>query len=711
MPIQFYCQGCGQAFQVADQMAGQQARCKRCGAMVVVPAPSVAGLSPLAGPLGNPMLVKPASSSLPPIAWVAIGVGVAAVLMIVGGVVMNRLGRDEPRIAQNGHATNDGANAGGNADANGPRPGENPRGRAFEPAATPAQSTRQGEPASQFPPTTPSVENPPAAATTPEAASPPASTPVPTAAPSGTAPASSDSNSSKPGDKTTKPAGWGNSATPAELQIPFSDREGVTVGPPGCPVLVVGQNVWNLERGRIVQQLDEEYEGRGHTALSGDGRFFAAALKSPNQENTPVRVWDCTTGKAVFVVPGFPERYVDLLMFSDNKTLALAGRSTKDIQLWEAETGRQLKSVETPGERLDQGKLVFTPDGEYFATVARDKLVVIQTKTGKTAAVMGAPRAMERPGKAGQPAQPVRASSTDSMFVYAWLQAMRFSSDATELAAISTHPVPRLMCWNNRGKVVFDEPLLQLPRMAFWEHTLQWIPDRSAWLISGHILDRQSGRVVLGVRKKFAQDVRVYAIDKDRLLGAFPHSPSEMTLLQVPWKRIEESLKLLADGTPALLSPSSPVSVHVDLGETRGDQEETFRRIGEALSARLARDGIRVQSGQKTYFQLRFAEQTGDTLPIYQRQSPFDFRGSDTGQTATEAKGSLVLALYVQGENKPLWRDTIAASSARSFREEITDEAIRESMLQDLVQRIAELNIPYFIPATSEQLALPVVVQ
>jgi hypothetical protein len=39
MPIPAQCGQCGQRYQVPDQMAGKQAKCKKCGAIVVVPTP------------------------------------------------------------------------------------------------------------------------------------------------------------------------------------------------------------------------------------------------------------------------------------------------------------------------------------------------------------------------------------------------------------------------------------------------------------------------------------------------------------------------------------------------------------------------------------------------------------------------------------------------------------------------------------------------
>jgi hypothetical protein len=462
-----------------------------------------------------------------------------------------------------------------------------------------------------------------------------------------------------------------------------------------------------------VQTLAGEYEQRGITALSGDGRWFAAAMKSPNQQDTPVRVWDATTGKQALEVPGHPEHYADVIAFTRNKYLLIGGRDSSEVQVWDVETGKQAKTLQFPGSRLEKGKIAFTPDGQYFAAVADKELVVIKTATGKPAAVMGSPLSMERalPGQALPANVNRRPDPSDSVFVYAWLQDLEFAPDSQELAGISTHPKPRLLCWDNRGKLQLDEPLDQLPSMAFWEHEIQWLPDKSGWIISGNVFDRATKRIVFGVRKEFGKETKVHALDRDRLLGAFPHNPGELTAIQVPWDRIAASLKAMHEGADAILSPSTPVSINIQLTGLRGDQQETARAIGDALVQRLARDGVKVERGKATTFQIKFTESAGDQLPIYERQNPFDFRGHDTGRTATEAKGVLVIEMLVQGQNQPLWRDTLNASNSTSFREEINDATVRKSMLENLSRDIAELNVPYFIPKSEELLALPVVIQ
>ena len=71
MPIEFHCTGCRQQLRVSDESAGKNAKCPKCGTIVVVP--SAGGLLG-AAPSGYP------SESQPP--W---QVGEAAKLSGLGG--------------------------------------------------------------------------------------------------------------------------------------------------------------------------------------------------------------------------------------------------------------------------------------------------------------------------------------------------------------------------------------------------------------------------------------------------------------------------------------------------------------------------------------------------------------------------------------------------------------------------------------------------
>jgi WD40 repeat protein len=524
-------------------------------------------------------------------------------------------------------------------------------------------------------------------------------------------------------EKKEEPAAEADAAL--DVRIPVDGNSHVTFGPAGCPVIVCGNHVWNIRDGAIQVELDGKVEHNALTALSDDGKYFAAAMKSKNQEETPVCVWSTESGQKVCEIPGTPNRYADMIVFSRNKYLILGGRSSSDFRVWDIEEAKEGKPIDVKAKRIEQGKAAFSADGELFLAVVNDKLTLFRTATGKPVTVMSPPRRMVRGAApvASAPAavapKPVRGKPApipagdpfDAVFVYAWMQALKFSPDGTEIAAVSTHPNPRLIVWDTKGKLLFDEPLM-LPSMAFWEHSLQWLPDKSGWLVSGHIVDRESKRPVVGIRKVFGNDLRVWLYDTNHLIGSFPSNPAELQSYAIPWKEIRESIASMNDVNAALLAPSKSVSINIEFGgQLSGDANQTAAQIANALGERLKRDGIKVANGQKTTFHLRFSEQAGDTLPIYSRQSPFDFRGSDTGRTATERKGSLVVELTAEGQDAPLWRESLGASSARSFREDINDTSIRKTMIESLTRQIGELYLPYFIPKDESRLALPVVFQ
>ncbi len=44
----------------------------------------------------------------------------------------------------------------------------------------------------------------------------------------------------------------------------------------------------------------------------------------------------------------------------------------------------------------------------------------------------------------------------DAVFIYAWMQDIKFSPDGLEIAAISTHPIPRLIVCGMFRKLLFE---------------------------------------------------------------------------------------------------------------------------------------------------------------------------------------------------------------------------------------------------------------
>ncbi|MDB5309270.1 MAG: hypothetical protein JWO38_3472 [Gemmataceae bacterium] len=503
-------------------------------------------------------------------------------------------------------------------------------------------------------------------------------------------------------------AGWGEGS----VAVPFEPGAAVTFGPVGCPVAVVGLTVWDLKANKAVRKLAGPYEARGLRALSADGKYFAAGSKSPNQQDTAVAVWSTETGQRVLDVPGDKKALVDLLAISRNKYLLLGGRHNTQIDVWDVETGKVVKQLTVPDRRVESDKLAFTPDGKYFACIAHDKIVVTETATNKEVAVTEPPG----PGVPADPPAgpkgvvPKRSARFDAIFVFAWTRGLAFSPDGTELAAFSTHPSPRLLVWNTKGELVTDEPV-PMPRTISHRNTLEWLPDGSGWLVNGYLFDRASKRVVVSIRVPFASDVLPHLLDKDRVIGVFGEDRGRLQTVTIPWEKLNVSLKQMTAKAPSYLAPGEPVSVALELAGLRGDEADTRKILTDALTRRLARDGIPVGEGKSTVLRLKLAEEAGESLPIYERQSPFDFRGKDTGRKATEVKGAAVLELVAKGEDQPLWRGQLTAFSARSFKEEITDLAVRKSMLEHLGRQLSGMDMPYFIPKSKDVVALPAVVE
>jgi hypothetical protein len=487
------------------------------------------------------------------------------------------------------------------------------------------------------------------------------------------------------------------------LNTPVSHKRLPTFGPPGCQVCVVGADVIELKDLKTSATLEGDYESRGLRALSPTGKYFTAVNKTPNITETTVFVWATATGKKVLQIPPRAGQYVDVLEITDKHVL-VGGRHNNKIEVWDIEAGKPLRQLTVPDRRVEKDKIAFAPDGSYFACIAHDRVITTNANTGKRAATMAQPLTYLPNGGTRLSTGP------ESIFVFAWTNAIRYSPDGEFVAAYSTNPLPRLMCWDKKGKLVLDSPV-PMPHVVSHRTNLQWLPESKGWLINGYVFERESRRLLLSVRTPFATEVMPQLMDRDRVAGTFGEDPETLRSVVVPWDKLQDAVKKLNEKTPAFIAPYQSVSLDVSVGGARGDSDETQQFLTLALTQRLARDGVKVATGQSTTLRFRVSEAAGETLAIYERQSAFDRRGRDTGRTATESNGAAVLELVSAEEKSPLWRASITASSARSFTEEINDATLRKSMLEHLVRQLHGMDMPYFIPKSKDIVALPAVIE
>ena len=499
----------------------------------------------------------------------------------------------------------------------------------------------------------------------------------------------------------------------APLSIPVGNELASfqpTFGEFGCPVAVVGSTVWELASGKKRTTLEGEYDPWSLRCLSDDGRFFAATDKGANQTEATVMVWDTQSGQKVFEIPGFKEKVYQYIIVSRNKYLILGGRHSHELEAWDIENKKQAKVIATPLRRVEDDKIAFTSDGRFFACVADDGIGAVNTATGKVAVMMQDPATPSKPAAAKGQRPVVDAnrikSDLESKFIRSRIDAIAFSFNNQELAAVSRHDQPRLFIWNTAGKLT---ETVVLPRAACRQKRLVWLPDGSGWVIDGNFIDRKTKRVVAAIRRTFTPELQLHLVDMNTLLATAGERTETLTARPIPWKEIRASLAKLEEGADAYISPQHPVTVAVDMQNVRSGPEQVQQLIYDSLVKRLARDKIQVKADQPTMLVLRYAEKAGDLVAVYSRQSAWDFRGTDTGRRVTESEGTIVAELLADGGKLLLWRDSLKAWNSRSFTTDVSDETVRQSMLENLAQRLDELSLPYFMPKSEVEIALPVV--
>jgi WD40 repeat protein/serine/threonine protein kinase len=131
--------------------------------------------------------------------------------------------------------------------------------------------------------------------------------------------------------------------------------------------------VWDVEK--VLQgEVNEPLLRREHSSrvwsvsFSPDGQRLASAGGREAQEKGEVKVWDLNMGEEALTLSSFdPTRTVRCVQFSpDGRRLATCGNGL--VQVWDAQTGRELLTWRDPQGLFQQ--VAFSPDGRRLAAVA-----------------------------------------------------------------------------------------------------------------------------------------------------------------------------------------------------------------------------------------------------------------------------------------------------------------------------------------------------
>lgn len=517
----------------------------------------------------------------------------------------------------------------------------------------------------------------------------------------------------KPPTEVAPGADWG--AATVNIPIP---RKGngypVTYAPSTNPTVIVGNEVYSLRDSKLIARLDGTYD-RGPTALSVDGRYFAAMAPEKNGVKAgAVNLWDTATGQVAQTFDiGDKDREVQFLAINTKHLIAACrGNNDNFVEVWDIATGKCARNFGIDGQ-VGPERMALTPDGRYLAVVGRNHLRVFNVTTGNPAVTMRQPVVLVPP-RVIDPKRPApKPEAIDVVFLYAWCRGIAFSPTGKELLGVFDHQGPRLIIWDNQGNVVLNEPL---PVEISIHNSLGNVignPEGTHVLIQGrNLFDRKLKRIVWRTEVPWATDVPPRFIKTDTVVLPRGGARGEtLEAVQLPMDRLSKSIAAMnSPKAAAHYKPGQSVSVQVDVQEVRfGDRETTRKQLEEAIAARLTKDGIKVAPGQPTTVFISYDEKAGGTAKVVEKTSPFDRVGRDTGKTVEDSRGIVVIELRVKGQDKPVWSTEDKASSARSFRGEVTDQVVRTSMFESMVGKIRELELPFFLPADNAVEALPII--
>jgi WD40 repeat protein len=159
------------------------------------------------------------------------------------------------------------------------------------------------------------------------------------------------------------------------------DRRTVLVG------AAEGVVVWDPKAGKRLRTLPAS---RGSDiTFSPDGKTVAAFLRGgwDDQQGKALRLWDLATGAPLAgeTAENGHLNEVDGIAFTpDGRTVATSSHDDHSVRLWEARTGRLLRTLAVP-DKLSRHALAFSPDGKYLFVGTWPAVVRWEVATGREA--------------------------------------------------------------------------------------------------------------------------------------------------------------------------------------------------------------------------------------------------------------------------------------------------------------------------------------
>lgn len=276
------------------------------------------------------------------------------------------------------------------------------------------------------------------------------------------------------------------------------------------PFLLVGRNgdakeskvVYDLKTGKTLGALKGKLNIAAPFALAPDGKSFAGT-GGPFMAQSFAVIDLEKQAKVRHQLKA--EKRVEDLHFVSNDKLVTVSEFKSLFALWDAGTGKEIKSTKFDGAR---DGYAFSPGGKYIAYGKDKKIQIYELATGEKADEVTFPEG--------------------GTFGFR-LEGLAFSPDGTQLAALMHEANnPHLVLWDLAKKTVRKTvPLGELKNHFIRESLVQWSPDGQAVMVRSEVVcDAQSGRIawklpelkfgVAGSARLVAANQALYLQEKER---------------------------------------------------------------------------------------------------------------------------------------------------------------------------------------------------
>jgi WD40 repeat protein len=142
-------------------------------------------------------------------------------------------------------------------------------------------------------------------------------------------------------------------------------------------------DIWKISKGEKIQVLEGHQNIVMAVTTTRDGRWLASS-----DLDGSVKLWDTNTWREIRAWAPSPGQAAFALSFSPDGSF-LAAVVGKNIEIWEASTGRLVKSLPLPGDHTTNFAVSFSPNGRWLAAGADHKIALWDASSWREKTVLG----------------------------------------------------------------------------------------------------------------------------------------------------------------------------------------------------------------------------------------------------------------------------------------------------------------------------------